>query len=201
MEYTEGNTALRQGERFTLDQWRSWPKGERWELIGGIAWAMSPAPRVEHQDYTGNLYHSLMLFLEGKPCHPFIAPIDLFLPNGVEDSEHTVVEPDVIVVCDPGKIQSEGIHGAPDFAAEVLSPSTSWKDWNEKKSLYECSGVGEYWIINPDSGSIFQYVLKDGRYGPVTEYLRGSCAKSVILLGFAWQVPVLFYADKGSRKS
>jgi hypothetical protein len=63
--------------------------------------------------------------------------------------------------------------------AEVLSESTAYKDWNIKKALYERS----------ETGSVFRYVLKDGRYGPVTEILRGGAAESVAFPGFTWSVP------------
>jgi Uma2 family endonuclease len=189
MGKTEGTSALKQGERFTLDQWRSWPENERWELIDGIAYAKSPAPRIPHQNFAGELFYALRSFLEGKPCKPFIAPADVFLPDDSEDGTDTVVQPDVLVVCDEGKVQDDGIHGAPDFVAEVLSESTAYKDWNIKKALYERSGIREYWLVSTETGSVFRYVLEDGRYGPVTEILRGGAAESMALPGFSWSVP------------
>ena len=123
MADTRGSNALKAKQRFTLDQWRSWPEGERWELIDGEAFDMSPAPRVPHQVKTGDLYYQLRMFLEGKPCQPFVAPIDVFLETTGEGD--TVVEPDVLVVCNPSKVGDDGIHGAPDFVAEVLSESTA----------------------------------------------------------------------------
>jgi Uma2 family endonuclease len=146
MGLTDGTAAPKSGEKFTLDQWRAWPEGERWELIGGVPYNMSPAPRVPHQDIAGELFYSLHIFLEEKPCRLLMAPIDVFLPDGVDDSAETVVQPDVLVVCDRGKIDEDGIHGAPDFVAEVLSPATAYKDLNDKRMLYERSGVREYWI-------------------------------------------------------
>ncbi|OHD23001.1 MAG: hypothetical protein A2Y38_22005 [Spirochaetes bacterium GWB1_59_5] len=185
---TEGSAALKEGEKFTLDQWRTWPEGERWELIGGVAYNMSPAPKVRHQSLAGFLYHDICTFLEEKSCLPFIAPTDVFLPEGVADSADTVVQPDILVVCDDGKILEDGIHGAPDFIAEVLSPSTAYKDMSAKKSLYERSGVREYWLVNPDTGSVFRYVLNDGRYGPATEILHGDRVESSALPGFVWRI-------------
>jgi Uma2 family endonuclease len=189
MARTEGPSALKQGERFTLDQWRSWPQDERWELIDGIAYAMSPAPRIPHQNFAGEIFYALRSFLEGKPCQPFIAPADVYLPDDSEDGADTVVQPDVLVVCDERKVQDDGIHGAPDFVAEVLSESTAYKDWNIKKALYERSGVREYWLVSTETGSVFRYILKDGRYGPVTEILRGGPVESTALPGFSWSTP------------
>ncbi|MFA6504969.1 MAG: Uma2 family endonuclease [Treponemataceae bacterium] len=189
MEKTAGTSALKRGEKFTLEQWRSWPENERWELIGGTAFSMSPAPRVPHQDFAGSFYRKIGSFLDDKPCRPFMAPVDVFLPDGVADSADTVVQPDVMVVCDPIKIEDNGIHGAPDFIVEVLSESTAYRDWNDKKALYERAGVKEYWIVSPDTGSVFRYVLSEGRYGPVTEILRGEAAESISFQGFSWTAP------------
>jgi len=188
MNETDGTSALKAGEKFTLEQWRTWPEGERWELIGGVAYAMSPAPRVPHQSLVVRLIHDIYEFLDGKSCQPFVAPVDVFLPKGDPDSSDTVVQPDVFVVCDPDKIEDDGIHGAPDFVVEVLSDSTAYKDMTAKKALYEHSGVREYWLVNPGSGSVFRYVLKDGHFGPATEILKGDAVESVTLPGFTWHV-------------
>jgi Uma2 family endonuclease len=181
---TAGSSALRQPERFTLEQWRQWPEGERWELIAGEAFDMSPSPRTRHQKVAGRIFHLLCSLLEAKACQPFIAPIDVFLPGVLDDSDDTVVEPDVLVVCDPAKVREDGIHGSPDFIVEVLSPSTAYKDMGRKKELYEKAGVREYWLVNPETGSVFRYLLSDGRYGPATELLRGQEVASAVLPGF-----------------
>jgi Uma2 family endonuclease len=189
MGKTEGTSALKEGDTYTLDDWKSWPEGERWELIGGVAYNMSPAPRVPHQNILANLAHALYDFLEDASCESFIAPVDVFLPDAIKDSAETVVQPDVMVVCDQEKVQDDGIHGAPDFIAEILSPATAYKDLNEKKTLYELAGVREYWLVSPVTRSVFKYILKDGRYGPVTEVMRGGTIESAALPGFVWQVP------------
>jgi Uma2 family endonuclease len=114
----------------------------------------------------------------------------------VDDSAETVVPPDVLVACDRGKIDEDGIHGAPDFVTEVLSPATAYKDLNDKRMLYERSGVREYWIVSPETGSVFRYVLEDSRYGPATEILRGDPVDSSALPGFSWRVPRFDYRSK-----
>lgn len=92
----------------------------------------------------------------------------------------------MLVVCDGDKIKNDGIHGAPDFVAEVLSEGTAAKDLGAKKELYERAGVREYWIIHPDTRSVFRYILEDGRYAPVTEFRRGESVQSLVLSGFSW---------------
>jgi Uma2 family endonuclease len=180
---------LKHDGRYTLADWRSWPPDERWELIDGVAYGMSPAPRVPHQKKAGDLFGDLRSYLRGKPCQPFMAPLDVFLDEAGREDGGIVVEPDVMVVCDPGKIADDGIHGAPDFVAEVLSDSTANKDFGVKKELYERSGVGEYWIIHPDTGAVFQYVRDGALFAPVKEHRRGVPVHSTIFPGFSWVCP------------
>jgi Uma2 family endonuclease len=130
-------------QRYTVDDYLSWNDESRWELIDGVAYNMSPAPSVKHHDLAANLYSFLREKLKGKPCKPFIAPVDVIL------SKHDVVQPDVFVVCDPNRINDKNIQGAPDFIAEILSPGTSRKDLREKKALYQRSGVMEYLVLDP----------------------------------------------------
>lgn len=186
MTQTEGTSALKHDGRYTLNDWRSWPTDERWELIDGIAYGMSPAPRVSHQEKAGDLFGELRSFLHGKPCKPFMAPLDVFLEENEREDGGMVVEPDVMVVCDHAKIAEDGIHGAPDFVAEVLSESTANKDFGVKKELYERLGVREYWIIHPDTGSVFQYVRDGALFEPVREHRRGVPVQSSIFPGFSW---------------
>ncbi len=185
MPKTEGSSALKEDRKYTLAEWRTWPEGERWELIYGVPYGMSPAPRLRHQEQALDLAHKLLLFFEDEPCRVFIAPLDVFLRDEDQDEE-IVVEPDVLVVCDPDRIKDDGIHGAPDLVAEVLSDSTGGKDWGVKKELYERSGVKEYWIVHPETCCTYQYVREGGRFAPVKEFRRGESVASVLFPGFTW---------------
>ncbi|OHD79364.1 MAG: hypothetical protein A3J97_02400 [Spirochaetes bacterium RIFOXYC1_FULL_54_7] len=202
MNRTEGSSALDLDKRYTLADWRSWPDDERWELINGVAYNMSPAPRVKHQDRAFELGRKLANWLEGKPCKVFMAPLDVFLPKmetstkkmdieskddvSGSDNNETVVQPDVLAVCDPDKIRDNGIHGAPDFVVEVLSDATANKDFGVKLELYEKSGVREYWIIQPETATVFQYVLDGDTFAPVREFRRGVPVPSAVFAGFTW---------------
>lgn len=130
-------------DRFTWLDYQTWPNHERWEIIDGIAYNMSPAPSTRHQRVAGKLHACFDRILSGKGCTPFIAPTDVKL------SEQDIVQPDILVVCDPAKITSSHIEGAPDVVVEILSPYTSTKDLREKKALYERAGVKEYLVVDP----------------------------------------------------
>ena len=151
--------ARKSTEKFTYSNYLTWPDEERWEISAGEAYNMTPAPGIKHQNVVVNFSSYLKQQLKGKSCRPFVAPTDVVL------SEHDVVQPDIIVVCDGKKITEANIQGAPDLVVEVLSPSTALKDKREKKSLYERSCVGEYIIIDPLELYVERFVLEGKLYG------------------------------------
>lgn len=143
----------RQDTFFTWADYRTWPDDERWELIAGVAYAMAPAPSTKHQIVTGNLFSGLIRGLTGKPCRPFVAPTDVKL------SDLDVVQPDILVVCDPVRITPTHIEGAPEVVIEVLSPTTAAKDLRQKKTLYERARVREYLVVDPLEEYAIRFLL------------------------------------------
>src|SRR5204863_8225221 len=104
-----------------------------------------------HQAIVFELGRQLGNWLIDKPCKGFTSPIDVRLPDRNEADEQivTCVQPDLLVVCDVGKIDERGIRGAPDFIIEIASPRSATRDEIFKSQLYEKHGVREYWIIRP----------------------------------------------------
>lgn len=153
-----GSTAKRTDRKFTYADYLTWPDEERWEIIDGEAYDMTPAPSRSHQQAVMKLAAVFDGFFRGKPCVPFIAPFDVVL------DETNVVQPDLLVVCDPAKITEANVQGAPDLVVEVLSPSTTVRDKREKKALYERFGVREYLLFHPRDEMVDRYRLLDGRY-------------------------------------
>ncbi|MFQ5454882.1 MAG: Uma2 family endonuclease [Nitrospirota bacterium] len=143
-------------KRFAYEDYLTWSDDERWELIDGEVYNMSPAPSFRHQRIVGNFYRLLGNKLINKPCIPGIAPTDIVL------SKYDVVQPDVFVVCDKEKITEANIQGAPDLVVEVISPSTTLKDKREKKALYERYGVKEYIICYPLDNYVERFCLVEG---------------------------------------
>jgi len=155
--------ALRkEAEHYTYADYCKWDDDERWELINGEAYAMAPAPAWEHQDVSGNLFLQLRQFLDGKPCKVFAAPFDVRL--NADSYDDTVVQPDIVVICDRAKLSGTGCVGAPDMVIEILSPSTTRHDTHTKFRLYQEFGVREYWIVNPDAKTLTVHVLENGKY-------------------------------------
>ncbi len=150
--------AIKEEQRYSVADYREWPDDEKWEIIDGVIYDMSPAPRIKHQNIVGNFYVNLKTHPE-NPCYTGIAPTDVVL------DDYSVVQPDVFIVCDGGKITEKNIRGAPDLIVEVASPGTEVKDRREKKRLYERSGVKEYLIVFPEREYVERYVLEGGQYG------------------------------------
>ena len=151
--------ALKREKIYTYADYLSWSESERWEIIDGRAYDMSPAPSVRHQDIVGNFYLKLKTYPKNR-CYVGIAPTDVVL------DEHNVLQPDCFMVCDKGKVTERCIEGAPDLVIEVVSPSTELKDRREKKAVYERFGVREYTIIFPEREYCERYCLNHDGFGP-----------------------------------
>ena len=154
--------ALRKDGRYTYVDYANWDTKDRYELIDGVPYAMSPAPTWRHQDVSGNLYRQLSNFLHGKPCKVFAAPFDVRL--NADSGDDTVIQPDIVIICDRSKLIGTGCVGTPDMAIEILSPSTASHDKLRKFNKYLQAGIREYWIVDPDSKTIQVFVLENKRY-------------------------------------
>ena len=147
----------------------SWDDQERWELINGEVWAMSPAPSRLHQAVSARICYALFDHFKDKNCEVYAAPFDVRLPDreDADDTEIiTVVQPDISVICDRKKLDDRGCIGAPDLVIEILSPSTAAKDLKVKRVLYEQHSVKEYWLLHPtDKIAMLYTLMKDSQYG------------------------------------
>jgi len=182
--------ALRIERLCTYADYYAWEGDERYELIDGVAYAMSPAPTMGHQSVTGNIYHHIRLFLRDKPCKVFISPFDVRL-NGDGDDDTDVVQPDVVVVCDKTKLDYKGCNGAPDLAVEVLSPSSVKKDTVMKFHAYQRAGVREFWIVDPGMKTVMVHILDAGRYVTST-YTDDDIVPVHVLDGCMISLPDIF---------
>jgi hypothetical protein len=96
--------------RYTYADYLTWWDDKRRELVNGFIRMMSPAPKVRHQEVSGNLYsglHQIIRRNNGK-CKIFSAPFDVRLPRNGEKEDHlidTVVQPDICIICDLFKIR------------------------------------------------------------------------------------------------
>ena len=159
--------AIKQDEIYNYGHYRKWPDEERWELIDGAPYAMA-APSRTHQRVVFELGRQIGNSLLDSDCEGYVAPFDVRLPNDDESDDlvDTVVQPDLLVVCDEDKLDDKGCRGAPDWVVEIISPSTALIDLSVKRDLYQKHGVKEYWIVHPLERWVMVYLLDEtGTYG------------------------------------
>lgn len=161
------STTIQAPPRTMMEVFKSLPEGTPVQLIENTL-VMSPSPIVRHQRIHREIFGSLIIFLKQNPLGEVLgAPLDVYL------DDKNVFQPDIIFINkdNMGIIQEDGfIYGAPDLVIELLSPSTAKYDFNQKKDVYERSGVKEYWIVDPENKEVMGYSLDEGSYGePVTD--------------------------------
>lgn len=174
----------------TYGDYLEWPEDVCYELIEGVAYLMSPAPTRQHQEIVTEISRQAANALEGKPCRAYVSPFDVRLPKGEEPDKlvDTVVQPDVLVVCDRKKLDERGMRGAPDWIAEVLSPATAAHDQTVKLAAYERAGVREVWLVHPSDRVLTIYQLEGTQFSrPLIQELKGqTAATSVPGLAIDW---------------
>ena len=162
MSVKEPALAYNRDGYYTYSDYLTWEDDERWELIDGKPYLMS-APNENHQLLLGEIFRQLANFLKGKKCKVYFSPFDVRLNHDTLDD--TVVQPDVLVVCDKNKTaDGKTVKGAPDLAIEILSPSNPKHDTVIKFKKYMEAGVREYWIVDPKAKTVAVNILENGKY-------------------------------------
>lgn len=190
-----GPLAINRHDKFTYKDYLGWEDGERWELIHGRPYNMTPAPSPRHQELSSELLRQFANYLLDKPCKVYGAPFDVRLPENDEHDEdiQTVVQPDISVVCDSSKIDDRGCKGSPDLIIEILSPGTARKDMKEKYLLYEKSGVKEYWLVDPTAKTVVVFTqVAERRYGRPEVYSEEDTVEVVNLKGLLIELRLVF---------
>jgi Uma2 family endonuclease len=186
---------------FNYTDYIAWKFKERIELIRGRIFKMCAAPSLTHQRISANIEKKLDLFLENTPCRFFHAPVDVRLKgrnfrNKKLDDEQikTVVQPDIVVVCDAKKLQDDRfVDGAPDFVIEILSPGNRQLETHYKLDLYEENGVKEYWVVSPEKKQVMQYLLNEAEtYNQPILYHAEDVICSTAIVGFSISLKDMF---------
>jgi len=172
------NLAYKPEGTYTYKDYLYWGEDERYEIIDGIAYMMA-SPSAIHQRISRELMVMIYDFLKDKPCEVFAAPFDVRLFPEEDDSDTTVVQPDIVVICDPSKLTDvKACKGAPDLAIEILSASSAIMDRKVKAEEYRKAGVKEYWIVSANGDEVLVNILSDGRY--VSTVYRDRVPSSVL---------------------
>lgn len=135
-----------QPETMTLEQYETLPEDVRAEIFDGQIYYMA-SPSQEHQIISMELSTILNTYIKKKQgsCRVFHAPFDVKL----NDAPLTIVQPDILIVCDKNKLDKNRCNGAPDFIIEIVSPNNPADDYIRKLYYYKNAGVREYWIADP----------------------------------------------------
>ena len=139
----------------TLDDYLALPDDVRVELIDGVFYDI-PSHLLVHQRVNGIMLSRILNYIDinGGQCVPITAPTDVQL----DCDDKTIVQPDLLVVCDRDKLKSKvRVVGAPDFIVEVLDDSNWYHDMVRKLKKYKNAGVKEYWIVNIEEKSVLVY--------------------------------------------
>ena len=186
MQMADRRKYPRQGT-YTVEDYLSLPDTQRVELIDGVFFDMS-APSVPHQIISGEVYSRLREFVrtKGGLCMVLVAPTDVQLDCDMR----TMVQPDILIVCDRDKITRKRVFGAPDFVMEILSSSTKLKDYILKLAKYRYAGVREYWMVDAKNTQVLKYTFQL----PTEEQPEGDIA--IEMYPFEKPVPVSIFGGE-----
>ena len=140
--------------------------GKRYELLDGQV-HVTPAPSPLHQRLVLRLARALQEHFR-SPAEVFISPIDVIL------TPHDVVQPDLVVVTDPGLVSRRGIEGAPTLVIEILSPTTTVYDRTTKAQRYAALGILHYWIVDPEASAVECFRRHEAAYQLVGSFGPGE---------------------------
>lgn len=186
MQYITNFSDLDLSATYSYADYLLWRFEQSVELIKGKVFKMSPASSVRHQRISFKLSGEFYKHFADSLCQVFAAPFDVRLLDRAKSSKqnkdiYTVVQPDLCVICDKGKLDEQGCIGSPDLIIEILSPGNSKKEMKIKYALYEESGVREYWVVYPSEYVVLQFVLNEAdKYELKNSYAEDELLKAHI---------------------
>ena len=173
---------------YTVDDYYDLPDEQRVELIDGVFYDMA-SPTVRHQSISMKVGTQMENYVSRKrgKCRVLAGPVDVQL----DCDDKTMVVPDIIIVCDPEKVLKDRIMGAPDFVAEIVSPSSKRRDYVIKAGKYCEAGVREYWIIDPEMERVIVYDFETDA-APAIYSMRNDVPVQI----FAGELKICFPEDE-----
>ncbi|MCC3357833.1 type II toxin-antitoxin system Phd/YefM family antitoxin [Bacillus sp. REN16] len=186
-EYSYDEKKSTYEEFLTLQQ----ESDERYEYIDGEIYLLA-SPRTAHQIAITELFGLFYNFFQGTSCTPLVAPYDIELKRTPENIN--IVQPDLMMICDLEENLNENDYykGVPSLVVEVLSKSTRSKDLIKKLDLYMSTGVGEYWIVNPDNKEVTVYQFEDLNISNSATYKNNEAVQSFIFKGLSAEIRRIF---------
>ena len=179
---------LHEKRKYTYEDYCQLPEEVRAEVLDGEI-LMSPSPFRKHQSVSREIEFRLCQWVETHHLgEVYDAPFDVVL------SKHNVVQPDILYISNERRsiLTEANVQGAPDLVVEILSPSDKKRDTVKKKEIYEKYGVKEYWIVDPDTETIFVFILEEKVFQGRGIYNRNQILKSPLLPGFSLMLEDVF---------
>ena len=120
------------------------------------------SPSQIHQALSMELSNIIYNYIKNHKgsCQVFSAPFDVKL----SDKPLTIVQPDIMVICDKSKLDEKRCNGAPAFIIEIVSPGNPSDDYIRKLYYYKNSGVREYWIVDPRRRTVTVYYFESNMF-------------------------------------
>lgn len=168
--------------------------GNRYEIIWGELYMMTPAPTTYHQRISRNLGYAFWNFVQDHNLGEVLyAPCDLVMEPGA-----TPVQPDILFVSQTHLdiITTENVYGVPDLLVEILSSGNPRYDRITKFKLYQQAGVPEYWLVDSNAHIIEIFVLREGKYALMGRFGMSEIARSEVLAGFSIPVAAVIPREK-----
>lgn len=173
----------------TAEQFLSLGETEaRLELVDGVI-SVSPSPVPSHQ----RVVHELCFQLErwarasgGATVYP---------DTDVEFGRSIVYRPDISVYA-AGRLDGvpRSLREPPDLIIEVLSAGSKPMDLITKREDYEKLGVGEYIVIDPDTGRVHRWMRQQGAFGEPP--VLGDSLESTVFPGLVFDLAAARAAAK-----
>ena len=174
--------------KLTYQDYASMEGDERYELLDGEL-ILVASPNMDHQTVSLRMVVRMNAFVEENDLgRVFHAPFDVLF------TDTDVAQPDLLFVSKEREsiLTPANIQGAPDLIVEILSPSSSRRDWHNKRELYARHGVTEYWIIDPANRIVSVMSLRDGVLEIDQTCTVGDAAASAVLDGFSVSLEDIF---------
>ena len=174
--------------KLTYEDYAKTPEWERWELIDGVL-IMAAAPNLMHQDVEMNMALSVGAWVRQRELGKvYTSPVDVVF------TDNDTLQPDLVFVSNERAhiLTAANIQGAPDLVVEILSPSTTSRDWRDKMDIYERHGVTEYWVVDPVGYMLWQFRLRDGKYELNATFEEEDTLTTPTLEGFSLPMSEVF---------
>ena len=174
--------------RLTYQDYANLDGDERYELLDGEL-ILVASPNRDHQTVSLRLASRMLSFVDENGLGwVFEAPFDVLF------TDTDVVQPDIMFISREREhiLTRANVQGAPDLIVEILSPSSSTRDWRAKRELYANHGVREYWIIDPTNRIVSVMLLQDGVLQIEQTRTEDDTATSTVLEGFNVNLDSIF---------